>query len=1049
VPEAAGKSLGTLANTTPENVRNELRKVTVYPAVDAAYDRVSALATQLERWQRWDELRTLLKVLEDRRFTRAAAALQPRLPAPPGGTGYKVDTAVVTTFKLFKDLSLDTTGTLLLSKSWSELTKVANEMKATAGDRVQQAMPDLILARLVDRSSIGDFADSLADPLAELHAHRQRFLDPQVVAARFLKESALLKETAVVTTADFPRWEEQLTLFSKVPAADDPRLVATLDEAVKRLPASAVDLEADAPAAEPGGLPTLSTADFRTEFQSRQAELTALRAREIVRIDLPAIATETSQLSGRFQLLDQRVEATLALLKPEIWLAKVAQAYGKFTETKQRWTAWQATISSVTPAMLRGDRPRFRTLRAQERQVREWIDGLEGADGLGALVVPDLTTFSTDTADALRTLEAARREQTAVAAAAAAEWRAALPVTPWAKASATVREPLAAHRQWLAELTAFGADLDRLSGLLADGYSWNEGVSEVLERLAKRAGLDVITGRPAEWNTEARLLGRLVDSTDRAALAAAAQSGGLSRKLTAWRRLGTLAGWPAGPADLDIDGAVVAALREIVGRDVKDETRRGGVLGELTRETRVRWNRAARNSAADVAQLSAVFERMGRYGIGESDLEEPALYNLKLWQLKRADWSEVDLAPLRSRRDAFVAAVRAITGVAAQPAVAGFVQQLAGIELVVDPNRAPTPSPRLAGWTEELTDAGLGLTATWKSGGKTVKLDFGIVQPPDDTPPFYLARRELAVGEFLDLLATRKKDEADAVLGALPLWTHAEAYDRPWNKPMAWRPHVDDKGNYSGIELNPTWLYLRDAQVTALLDNTELRAKTPELEKAVAEKPTVRSPLQQVPPDAAKVFVEKIMGARLPTPREWRAVMKLFGAEAHGSYRGPSFAGLWRFLENYREGGQIVRWRPSEGAFLPLVTNPGTTLRRKYVDDGAAAAEAGEGRLWFTTVDEGPAPGGFVNLTGNVSIYLYDGKEGQGQYYAAGGSVLSPPGIDFTQPQKIEAAGLIGAKRVTEGFSDVGIRPAFDAPPGFKERYKLLVLVREQRFLTW
>ena len=97
----------------------------------------------------------------------------------------------------------------------------------------------------------------------------------------------------------------------------------------------------------------------------------------------------------------------------------------------------------------------------------------------------------------------------------------------------------------------------------------------------------------------------------------------------------------------------------------------------------------------------------------------------------------------------------------------GFVKELAGIELVVDPNRKPTPSPRLAGWTEELTDAGLGLTAMWKAGGKTVKLDFAIVQPPDDTPPFYLARRELAVGEFLDLLATRKQEEIAAVLAEL------------------------------------------------------------------------------------------------------------------------------------------------------------------------------------------------------------------------------------------------------------------------------------------
>src|SRR5258708_6562220 len=95
----------------------------------------------------------------------------------------------------------------------------------------------------------------------------------------------------------------------------------------------------------------------------------------------------------------------------------------------------------------------------------------------------------------------------------------------------------------------------------------------------------------------------------------------------------------------------------------------------------------------------------------------------------------------------------------------------------------------------------------------------------------------------------------------------------------------------------------------------------------------------------------------------------------------------------------------------------------------------------------GAPAGGFFHLVGNVWIYLYD--VAAKQFYVAGGSALSPPGIDFTQPQKVEAAGLVGAKRVTEGFSDVGLRPAFDAPPGFRERYKLLLLVRQQKFLTW
>lgn len=1048
VPEAAGeKRLGVLGDLPPDAVRNELLKITVAERVDQAYGQINNLVLNLETWPRWGELRELLARIEERGFTRASGALQPRLPQARGTPGYKLD--VVRTLKLFNDISLDTTGTLPLAGRWSEITKLTEDMKATT-DRVQQAMPGLILARLVDRGSLGDFADSLVGPLDEMKLRRKMFLDPQVVRERFLKESALQAETAVVTVDDFPRWEEQLALFSKVPAADDPRRAATLDAKVTSLSSSANDLEADAPAAEPGGLATLSRPDFDREIGQSTAELAALRAREIVRIDLPKIAEETGQMAGRLQLLEDRVAATIALLNPQIWLNKVAQAYGRFNETRQRWTAWQqAALTGVTAATLEGrpNREKFRALRAQERQVREWIDGLEGPDGLAALVVPDISGASADTAGALAQLEAARREQAAAEAARLATWRAAVPTVTWAAAGAAVRAPLEAHRAWLAALPDFAAELDRLGGLLADGFSWNEGVSEVLERLARRAGLDALTGRPAEWNTEARLLGRLVGSTDRAALAEAAQSGGLSRKLTAWRRLGTITGWPAGAADLDIDGGVVAALRAIVGRDVPDEARRGSLLEELARETRVRWNRAARNSAASIEQMSAVFERMARYNIAESDLEDMALYALNLWRLKRSDWSEVDLAPLRARRDDFVAKVRAIPGAIAQAAVRSFVDELAGIELVVDPNRKPTPSPRLAGWTEELTDAGLGLTAIWNRGGKTVKLDFSIVQPPDDTPPFYLARRALAVGEFLDLLATRPQEEIAAVMVELPLWTRSSS-GKIYNQPTAWCPRIDDStGKYEGFELNRSWFYDTTAPVKGLLDDPEVRAQNPVIEQVAAEKPTLRSPLQMVPPEAARIFAERLLGARLPTVREWQAVIKVVGTLPAGNFRGPNFQRLFEYLRDYNEAGQTIPWRPNEGAFLPRVATPGGP-RRNYVDDGQAGPDPDVSRMWFAPVDEGPMAGGFVNLTGNVSIYLYDevGK----LFYVAGGSALSPPGIDFIkEPQRVEAGSLIGAKRVTEGFTDVGIRPAFDAPPGFKERYKLLVLVRQQGFLTW
>jgi hypothetical protein len=1007
---------------------------------------VRDLTIRLETWPRWDEMRELVARLEARGFTRAVGALQPKLPPAPT-PGYKID--IARTLKLFNDLSLDENGTLLLASRWAAITKVRVDMEGTAGDRVQNAMPRLILDRLRDTGSIGNFAESLGEPLDELNQRRARFLDPQVVQARFLAESELLKESAEVTTADFPRWEEQLALFSKVLSGDDPRLAANLDDSVRRLAPQNVDLEDEAPEAEPGGPATLSRTSFEQELANRRTEMQTLRAREIVRIDLPVVRTETAQLDGRLQDLERRLEATLVLLRPETWLAKVRQAYGQFNETRQRWATWQqaAVPAAVTADSLRGlpNRQKFRALRQQERQVKEFINGLEGPEGLGALAVPDLAGVSPETATVLRQLEAARREQAAAAAAAAVEWRNALPQVAWAAAGATVREPIQAHRQWLADLPAFATDLDRLGELLAGGFSWTEvvreeGVGEVAERLARRPGVDALTGKPAESFAEAKLLGQLVQSTDRPALVAAAQSGRLSRMLTAWRRLGTLAGWPANAADLDIDGGVVESLRKIVPETVQDGSRRARLLDELGRETRVRWNRAARNSAANIDQMTAVFERMARYNIAETDLEEKALFNFKLWQLKRSDWSEVDLAPLRTRRDDFVRSVRGIAGAMSEQSVSGFVQELANITLVVDPNHKPTPSPRTAKWTEELTNAGRGLTATWRAGGKTVKLEFQVVEPPGDLPPFYLAKRPIAVGEFIDLMATRSTADVEAVVAKMPVWAARETISKPANTPVSWRPVVTNNGRYDGFEVNPSWFTYPGPTVKELIDNPTVMGQLRPLTQMVSEVPTARSPLQYVSPEAAKIFSEKILGARLPTTREWEAVLQVAGTPAAGNFRGPNFQELFEFLRNYTGGGLPIQWRPNEGAFRPRVGGA------NFVDDGRSSGDRDESRFWFTSVDEGPATGGFVNLTGNVSIFLEE--LGTGAFYVAGGSVLSPPGVDFNVPQKV-AGGLVGGKAGTEAFADVGLRPAFDAPPGFKERFRFLELVRKQGFLTW
>ena len=166
VPEAAAeKDLSVLAESPPEPVQSELLTNRIATKVEEASTRILTLAVKLERWRRWDEMRALLKLMEDRGFTRAAAALQPRLPPVPGGAGYRLN--ATHTLKLFNEIARDEASTLRLLSRWSEFTRLAVALQASR-DPAQRAAPGRLLDRLTDQPTLAEFADSLSAPLEDL-----------------------------------------------------------------------------------------------------------------------------------------------------------------------------------------------------------------------------------------------------------------------------------------------------------------------------------------------------------------------------------------------------------------------------------------------------------------------------------------------------------------------------------------------------------------------------------------------------------------------------------------------------------------------------------------------------------------------------------------------------------------------------------------------------------------------------------------------------------------------------------------------------------------
>ncbi|HWA25948.1 MAG TPA: serine/threonine-protein kinase [Lacunisphaera sp.] len=1044
VPEAAAeKRLGVLGKTPPEAVLRELQLPAISDRVTAAGKVITNLQLAMDRWSRWAQLRDLQQKLNERGFARTAEALGAKLPPAAGSEGYKQDT--VRTLKLINDISLDSTGTLPLVGRWNEISKLSAEMLAV-GDRIQKEMPRIIVTeRLTDQPSLGDFADSLVAPLDELRLRRKQFNDPQVVRDRFLKESDLLtKESAPVTAEDFPRWEKELVLFSLVPDAENPSKTAPLDAQTTAMTRDALDLERETPEGEADQPATLNDEVFKRELAGLNANLANLRKEPIVRRDLPEMQAKTTKLTELFEKLKARLVYTLSVLKPETWKEKARRPYGNLDESKDRYQAWWATIEGVDPATLKTNRERFRALRASERKIKDWIDGLEGPDGFGALKMPNLTgTGSEVTVKELQRLESLLRERAAKEVGAAETWTNALPATvSWNRLVPNMREPLDRHSAWLGRVRDFAINLDQLRDLLADGMGWKEGVSELMILLRPLVGGEKLLGVPGSWYDEAAQLEKLVAVPTPAALKEATQSGRLSLKLAGWRGLGEAGNWPAGPTEFEFDSAVVKGLRELVAK-VKVEERRTKLAEELAAGVKARFNRAAMFAASAENLLTDMFSRLlATAGLKETDLEPMVATNYQIWRLKRAGLgNEKKLDVLGAKRDAFVDAMRAIDGgrIAARSDMAEFLTKLSAIDFKNIPDRATGNTPSNAQWSEEIKDDGMTVVATWKNGsGRVLRMEYAVVEPLDDTPPFFLSRRVVSVGEFLELMNGRPK-ERELVLRELRDWATKSAAAKPYDMPLAWRPRDDFTGV---LELNPTWIYAPIALTKGLLDaNSEARTTSPAMEQMASETPTLNSPLQQVTSSAAKIFAEKMLGARLPTIKEWNAAIQATGATvADAHYRGPKFQQVFEFVRDFRAGGQIQPWRPNAGVFTPQ----GVDLKN---DDGRAVNGTEQGPMWFRPVEDGPAPKGFVNLLGNISIFLTG--ENPSDYYVAGGSVLSPPGIDFTKPQKITAGGgMIGGRAGNAAYSDVGIRPAFDAPPGFKERYTLLKLVREQKYLT-
>jgi hypothetical protein len=199
-------------------------------------------------------------------------------------------------------------------------------------------------------------------------------------------------------------------------------------------------------------------------------------------------------------------------------------------------------------------------------------------------------------------------------------------------------------------------------------------------------------------------------------------------------------------------------------------------------------------------------------------------------------------------------------------------------------------------------------------------------------------------------------------------------------------------------------------------------------------------PFGFISPEGAQLLARDLLGCRLPSLDEWKSVIALGLLDDSGAnLRDPTWQrALDHFIANLKSREYQVETSPFEqDAFWPESLGPKKTGRETRI-----ASERDDGVLWFAPAGADGSPR-FRHLLGNVAEYLADGREGrETDFYVVGGSALSPRELDARTPFPARTNSY-----APYGFSDVGVRLAFDAPGSIVGRSRLLRLIDTKEYL--
>ncbi|MGD9689204.1 MAG: adenylate/guanylate cyclase domain-containing protein [Phycisphaerales bacterium] len=473
------------------------------------------------------------------------------------------------------------------------------------------------------------------------------------------------------------------------------------------------------------------------------------------------------------------------------------------------------------------------------------------------------------------------------------------------------------------------------------------------------------------------------------------------------------------------------------GLSAMDAERAGAIRQALKREKPQRWfmfvDRATSFNAIDVAMRErATFEVTDQL---MSQADPRVRWNLKVWEVE-SGFQVRDEERTRSAIAALLADAGAVA--VGQGKAAGFLNDLrsamsgaGGSDGGAGAAGADQVGPGTVGWkVVEGTLGGPRLTyrmeapkssePSWVFEGEPPQLTF--VKVPEGGVDAYICTTELSIHVAFESLRRNREEVSFTGLYLRGRDKISRTGPFSWDFDQA----ALSTGYLGGINKidKGAWVCMGTANTAN------------QVYGAAISTPDRDSPIQYVSLPGA-VFLARLVGCRLPTPREWKAA-----ADMPGSIAGtPNLRDL-----TYRPVySSVMEARLRFGGSVTDLDSDTFLSKREERD---RFDQANDGEVFFSSVSRGD--GVFKHMIGNVAELLCDDrvaaseigqglnkaitfveerKDVQSVFAVVGDSAIAPPQPDPKQPRFLTFSRSIENAMMKKGWSDVGMRLAFSGTP--------------------